>query len=723
MDRRQAALVYAIFLLIGVGAAMPWNVFLTAESYFQKRLMNTPFEGSFINWFSMAFNLTTLCAMFVRTVCIGKHMANPVTSIFVGLLVIAAILLGHCLLAKMPQYTGDYFFHMTLASIILVATACAAVQDGLLRMALNFPMCYTQAMVAGQVTAGLSISVSNFPVLYFHGQTISRDLTAPTARQRIEQVLALMSEDADLFAFVYFALVFVTLLVCLLAFVALTRLELFHHYHYGNGDITTMNASKAYKSPSTAIQAHAGVEVERLRVVFGGESFAPMMFVRTEHEQLQRECMGQQRIAQQLHLYDSAASTNVAKCIDQKLAPRRCQQLIHLLRHREHVGMINNVLLIRLQETFMPFQKHKHCQVVDMTRDRLYCGGFNSTGDRFLTAGQRSEIRLYDTTDWKQAGELPVHDIRWTVTDAMFSPDDRWVMYSTISNNVRMVDVNHATTGKEEVFTLARRGVQRSGTIGYYQSRFGVWSIDVNSTGTEFVVGTSSNSVLLYDMESKTVACEVQGHEDDVNAIAFVDGPLHSNVFVSGSDDSLIKLWDRRVLSSSNPTPQGVFPGHTDGLTHISSRDDGYYFVSNSKDQSCKLWDLRKCLSSEDHAKAPRFQKPYDWDYRYQAYPGRNQLPIGHPGDRSVMTYRGHTIMETLVRCHFSPLYSTAQKYIYTGSADGRVYVYDVITGDPVEIFAMKPKGLTRDVRWHPFDPTIVSPDFYGKLCVWQRRD
>jgi hypothetical protein len=34
----------------------------------------------------------------------------------------------------------------------------------------------------------------------------------------------------------------------------------------------------------------------------------------------------------------------------------------------------------------------------------------------------------------------------------------------------------------------------------------------------------------------------------------------------------------------------------------------------------------------------------------------------------------------------------------------------------------MKPDGLTRDVRWHPYEPTIVSPDFYGKLCVWQRQ-
>lgn len=42
-------------------------------------------------------------------------------------------------------------------------------------------------------------------------------------------------------------------------------------------------------------------------------------------------------------------------------------------------------------------------------------------------------------------------------------------------------------------------------------------------------------------------------------------------------------------------------------------------------------------------------------------------------GDTSIMTYRGHTVLQTLVRCHFSPAYSTGQRYIYTGCAAGRI--------------------------------------------------
>ena len=44
---------------------------------------------------------------------------------------------------------------------------------------------------------------------------------------------------------------------------------------------------------------------------------------------------------------------------------------------------------------------------------------------------------------------------------------------------------------------------------------------------------------------------KITAHEDDVNAVAFVDTPTH--VVASGGDDGLCKIWDRRALRESNP--------------------------------------------------------------------------------------------------------------------------------------------------------------------------
>jgi WD repeat-containing protein 23 len=36
------------------------------------------------------------------------------------------------------------------------------------------------------------------------------------------------------------------------------------------------------------------------------------------------------------------------------------------------------------------------------------------------------------------------------------------------------------------------------------------------------------------------------------------------------------------------------------------------------------------------------------------------------------MTYRGHSVLHTLVRAHFSPEHTTGQRFIYTGCARGQ---------------------------------------------------
>ena len=56
-------------------------------------------------------------------------------------------------------------------------------------------------------------------------------------------------------------------------------------------------------------------------------------------------------------------------------------------------------------------------------------------------------------------------------------------------------------------------------------------------------------------------------------------------------------------------------------------------------------------------------------------YPAR-EFAIRHPMDNSLMTYRGHQVLQTLIRAYFSPVHSTAQRFIYAGSADGSIQIW-----------------------------------------------
>jgi len=61
----------------------------------------------------------------------------------------------------------------------------------------------------------------------------------------------------------------------------------------------------------------------------------------------------------------------------------------------------------------------------------------------------------------------------------------------------------------------------------------------------------------------------------------------------TGSDDCFVKVWDRRNLANSR-RPAGVFIGHQEGVTNVTSKGDGLHLASNGKDQLLKVWDIRK---------------------------------------------------------------------------------------------------------------------------------
>ena len=75
---------------------------------------------------------------------------------------------------------------------------------------------------------------------------------------------------------------------------------------------------------------------------------------------------------------------------------------------------------------------------------------------------------------------------------------------------------------------------------------------------------------------------------------------------------------------------------------------------------------LNSIGNGQEHAK--QVVRTHNWDYRWQNVPWKPAS--SNPkmaGDTSLMTYRGHSVLQTLIRCHFSPQFSTGQRYIYTG--------------------------------------------------------
>ena len=181
-------------------------------------------------------------------------------------------------------------------------------------------------------------------------------------------------------------------------------------------------------------------------------------------------------------------------------------------------------------------------------------------------------------------------------------------------------------------------------------------------------------------MQNRVNTTVFGAHEDEINSVCWANRES-SNLLFTGSDDRHVKIWDRRALGT-NGRAAGAFVGHQEGVTNVASKGDGLYLASNGKDQLLKVWDIRKMTDSatfRNNLKPPR--KAPGFDYRMQAYPYADKQ-TRHPQDTSIFTFKGHGVLSTLIRCQFSPIETTGQRYVYTGSSDGRLHIFDLLSGD-----------------------------------------
>lgn len=342
---------------------------------------------------------------------------------------------------------------------------------------------------------------------------------------------------------------------------------------------------------------------------------------------------------------------------------------------------------------------------------KVFCSTFSKSGNIFLTACQDQNVRIYDTmhSKFELLKTIRARDVGWSVLDVAFSPDGNYLIYSSWSDCIHLCNI----FGDHEV--------HESLLLSPGEHSFCIFSLMFSSDNREIVGGANDGCLYVYDRESNQRTLRIDAHDDDVNAVAFADDS--SQILYSGGDDGLCKVWDRRTLREDNPLPVGYMAGHVDGITFIDTKGDARYFVSNSKDQTIKLWDVRLFSTKEAVEATKKAVSGQRWDYRWQQVPRSLNKKKVVKGDTSVMTYRGHCVLHTLVRCHFSPAATTGQRFIYSGCASGNVVVYDLLTGRVVKTLKGGHKSCVRDVSWHPNVNTIFSSSWDGTVGKWDYFD
>ncbi|KAF9074947.1 WD40-repeat-containing domain protein [Rhodocollybia butyracea] len=373
----------------------------------------------------------------------------------------------------------------------------------------------------------------------------------------------------------------------------------------------------------------------------------------------------------------------------------------------------------------------------------IYTAQYSKDASFFYTCAQDFRLHIYDTTAppqraGSQIGSGYDHHLqttmnvsrriqgehgRWTITDANLSPDNDRIIYSSITSTAYMCSTRDDNPAQIPIPFHDNAG-PRLGWDYSGPGSFGLFSCRFSADGNEVIAGGRGH-IYVYDLLANKRSVKILAHNDDVNSCAWAEAS--GNVLVSASDDTFLKVWDRRSLGSS-PKPSGVLIGHTEGITYVSAKGDGRYIISNGKDQAMRLWDLRKMRSNDEYDQAAHIDYGVpNFDYRYPSYPKPKYK--AHPLDCSVMTYRGHSVLMTLIRCHFSPETTTGGQYLYSGSADGRVHVWS-LDGTVVQVLDRQktlpiwadPSGVespsrtnrihgscVRDVSWSSQQPVLIS--------------
>jgi WD40 repeat protein len=168
--------------------------------------------------------------------------------------------------------------------------------------------------------------------------------------------------------------------------------------------------------------------------------------------------------------------------------------------------------------------------------------------------------------------------------------------------------------------------------VGY--SAYSVNSINVvafSSTGSQFIFDNGYSTIHLYDIQSRGCRGQIK-IEGSVVSSAF--SPNNQQIAI-GTSEGVIYLWDKR-----SEEPCAILEGHEDEVNCIAYSPCGQWIVSGSNDHTVGIWHRRLSGEVESWSKAHSIRAFSNYIYKVAWNPVVPMEFVAGTGNGTVQVWR-----------------------------------------------------------------------------------
>jgi len=272
--------------------------------------------------------------------------------------------------------------------------------------------------------------------------------------------------------------------------------------------------------------------------------------------------------------------------------------------------------------------------------------------DLIVSASQDGKLIVWNGLTTNKLFVIPLKS-QWVLTCG-FAPGGRLVSCGGLDNTVYLFKLNE----DESIPTESNDLKGHEGSI--FRTRF---------YDDEHVISCSGDkSAVLWNINQSQVESTFWGHTHDVLC---VDVAPEKHIFITGSIDPAVYLWDRRNAGQAVLS----FTGHEFDINSVKFFPNKNAFVTSSDDGSVRLYDIR--------------------------------------GDRELMVYQQPTQDPSKVQC---ACFSSSGKYIFAACAN-MTYIFNTITGE--SIGTLKDEEIVSWVGVNPSGKALYTASWKNFIKVY----